>query len=236
MRSKQKSTALLPPKKVFGKLSESVVRKRLEGLNRYLKTLQSEITGGKQFLAVFLAVPKEVCSLYQNDSIRCDHEPSATRRNIYSDVTISHCSGDELQDAPNLIVDNVSNQMIDVYSEPLQLKGRDAIARQHQYSAAVSLVEWPSKDAAGMEQHLNTILFSMPGKASGEAILVWANRLKKPALFEEEEIEILKMARCMADSTVYLELPKFPSFVVTFSEQRAVSPLVKVASSAGKRD
>jgi hypothetical protein len=197
------------------------------GLARYLQSLKDELQGGKQIFLSFLAAPNELCSLFQTDGTGGE----ASQHNTLTDGPHSNCSSEELQDAPSLIVDNVSNQMIDVYLEPLQLKGRDAIARQHQYSAAVSLVEWPYDNSASMEQHVNSILFSIPGRTSAEPYVSWGLRLNKKAVSEEEELAVRNACQRMIESSLSLDLPKLAPFVVTFSENHSAAPTANITSS-----
>jgi hypothetical protein len=232
VKSKQKVTAILPPKKVFGNFSLSVIKKRQEGLLMYLKHLQGEITAGKSYFIAFLNFPKAVCSQILPDEAGSDFETSAAHK-VFSKGADSICSSEDVHDARGHIVDNVSNQMIDVYLEPLQLRGRDAIARQHQYFAAVSSCELPCPDAAGMEEHVKSILFSIP-RMSGETNVawdIWDIRLKNSALSDEEIVTIRKAARAMHEGVASLEPFLLPSFVVAFSEQHSISPALLISSS-----
>ncbi len=217
---------MLPPKKVFGKLSESVIRDRQVGLTRYLQTIKEELQGGKQLFFSFLAAPKELCSLFQTDCV----DGGALQHDPVIGGTHSICNSEALQDGPSLIVDNVSNQMIDVYLEPLQLKGRDAIARQNQYSLAVSHVEWPYANSASMEQHVNSILCSIPGRKSAEAYAEWGHRLKKTAVSDDEEQAVRNAVQSMIDSSLSLDPPKLAPFVVSLCEQSA-APIVDCTTS-----
>jgi hypothetical protein len=222
IRSKQKISAILPPKKVFGKLSESVIRNRQVGLTRYLQTVKEELQCGKQLFFSFLAAPKELCSLFQTDCTEVEALQHET--NVNSAYSIS--SSEALQDAPGLIVDNVSNQMIDVYLEPLQLKGRDAVARQNQYTAAVSLVEWPYDNSDSMEQHVNSILCAIPGRINAEAYASWGLRLKKTAVSDDEKQELTKAVQSMTESSLSLDLPNLAPFVVSLCGHKSAPSIV----------
>ncbi len=204
-----------------------MIKNRQVGLARYLQTLKDELQGGKQIFFAFIAAPKELVSIFQTDCTGGE----ASQHNTLADGAHSNCSSEEIQDGPSLIVDNVSNQMIDVYLEPLQLKGRDAIARQHQYSAAVSLVEWPYDSSTSMEQHVKSILFSIPGRTSEEPYVSWGLRLKKMAVSEDEELAVRNACQRMLESSLTLDLPKMAPFVITFSENHPAAPTVDCASS-----
>jgi hypothetical protein len=212
---------------VFGKLQESVIKNRQEGLRRYLQTIKDELQGGKQIFLSFLSAPRDVCSRFQTDCAGGE----ALQHNTMVEGAHSLCNSEALQDGPSLIVDNVSNQMIDVYMEPLQLKGRDAIARQNQYSAAVSLVEWPYDNSASMEQHVNSIMFSIPGRTSAESYVSWGLRLKTKAVSEDEEQAVRNAVQGMTESSLSLDLPKLAPFIVTLGDHHSAAPIVDCSSS-----
>lgn len=198
---------------------------------RYLKTLQNEIAGGRPFLIAFLNFPKAIGSLLHSEEPRSEHESRDAPNKMYMEGVESNCSSEDVHDTRSLIVDNVSNQMIDVYLEPLQLNGRDAIARQHQYFAAVSNVEWPDTDPGKMEQYVKSLLVSIPGRANGDDFSSWSLRLMNPALCNEELVAIRSSAKSLSESIALLEATQLPAFVVTFSEQSSISPALTTPSS-----
>ncbi|EKX38684.1 hypothetical protein GUITHDRAFT_115232 [Guillardia theta CCMP2712] len=151
LKNKQTVTANLPPKQLFGKLSGAVIKRRQEGLDKYLEVLLKELN----MIYSFLQVPQTLLSSMQgNISSATGGDVDSTGHSSKTESLPVPMASNSDDAANREIVDQISDLMIDVFQMPLPAKGMDYEMRCKKYRTMVEKVPWPLEHGEDLSRYL----------------------------------------------------------------------------------
>jgi len=155
LQTRQKVTAALPPKRMFGKMTDAVIKLRQEGLEEYLHAVLRDLESEQvRMLYTFLQLPASLMG-----GLAAGHDLSLQPDN-------GHLGAEELGGEQQIgedasfreIVDNVSDLMIDVFQTPLPVSSSELKARRNQYRAMLETCEFPLENDEDLAAHLLRII------------------------------------------------------------------------------
>jgi len=157
LKARGRVDAQLPPKKLFGKLSDAVISKRQDGLNDYLLRVHRAASPEQRgVLGSFLRVPQAV---RQAPGVQGEQA-------VVFDGVRDASSNDG--DGRKEMVEQVADRMIDAFQAPVPVKGRDAKTRQAQYRKILQGIVWSQRGDA-LHEHLQASLCALPRPPEGVA-------------------------------------------------------------------
>mmetsp|Transcript_44862 Transcript_44862/g.141271 ORF Transcript_44862/g.141271 Transcript_44862/m.141271 type:complete len:246 (-) Transcript_44862:178-915(-) len=156
LKNKQTVTANLPPKQLFGKLSGAVIKRRQEGLDKYLEVLLKEVEPAQlNMIYSFLQVPQTLLSSMQgNISSATGGDVDSTGHSSKTESLPVPMASNSDDAANREIVDQISDLMIDVFQMPLPAKGMDYEMRCKKYRTMVEKVPWPLEHGEDLSRYL----------------------------------------------------------------------------------